>query len=95
MPERLTSDMAGWFLKTASPADVYRIQLCEKLRKIEALFAGGRSGRRAAHGGEAALERVRERLTELGWQNPSIEMQFSMPDQWSRHCFLPCAGVMA
>jgi hypothetical protein len=31
---------------------------------------------------------VRERLTELGRQDPSIEMQFSMPDQWSRHLFL-------
>ena len=62
-------------------------QLREKLRKIEALFAGaGTAGERLA--AEAALERVRERLTELGRQDPSIEMQFSMPDQWSRHLFL-------
>ena len=40
-------------------------QLREKLRKIEALFAGaGTAGERLA--AEAALERVRERLTELG-----------------------------
>jgi hypothetical protein len=31
---------------------------------------------------------VRERLAELGRQDPSIEMQFSIPDQWSRHLFL-------
>lgn len=70
-------------------------QLREKLRKIEALFAGaGTAGERLA--AEAALERVRERLTELGRQDPSIEMQFSMPDQRSRHLFLAfcrCYGM--
>ena len=40
-------------------------QFREKLRKIEALFAGaGTTGERLA--AEAALERVRARLTELG-----------------------------
>jgi hypothetical protein len=62
-------------------------QLREKLRKIEALFAGaGTAGERLA--AEAALERVRARLGELSRPDPSIEMQFSMPDQWSRHLFL-------
>ena len=55
----------------------------EKLRKIETLFAGaGPAGERLA--AEAALER----LAELGRQDLPIEMQFSMPDQWSRHLFL-------
>ena len=45
------------------------------------------------HGGErlaaeAALERVRARLSELGRQDAPIEMQFSMSDQWSRHLFV-------
>jgi hypothetical protein len=62
-------------------------QLREKLRKIEALFVGaGTAGERLA--AEAALERVRAHLAELGRQDPSIEMRFSMPDQWSRHLFL-------
>src|SRR5450631_2944009 len=62
-------------------------QLREKLRKIEALFAGaGTAGERLA--AEAALERVRARLAEIGRQDPPVEMQFSMPDQWSRHLFL-------
>src|SRR5271168_3752102 len=62
-------------------------QLREKLRKIEALFAGaGTSGERLA--AEAALERVRARLSELGQKDPPVETQFSMPDQWSRHLFL-------
>ena len=63
------------------------LQLREKLRKIEALFAGaGTSGERLA--AEAALERVRARLSELGRQDAPIEMQFSMSDQWSRHLFV-------
>jgi hypothetical protein len=62
-------------------------QLREKLRKIEALFASvGTSGERLA--AEAALERVRASLSELGQKDPPVETQFSMPDQWSRHLFL-------
>src|SRR5271155_957251 len=62
-------------------------QLREKLRKIEALFSGaGTTGERLA--AEAALERVRARLSELGQKDPPVEIQFSMPDQWSRHLFL-------
>lgn len=62
-------------------------QLREKLRKIEALFAGaGTSGERLA--AEAALERIRSRLAELEPRDPAIEVQFSMPDQWSRRLFV-------
>src|SRR5580658_2223233 len=61
-------------------------RLREKLRKIEALFAGaGTTGERLA---AAAAERVRARLTELSRKGSPVEMQFSMPDQWSRHLFL-------
>ena len=62
-------------------------QLREKLRKIEALFAGaGTSGERLA--AEAALERVRARLSELGRQDAPIEMQCSMSDQSPRRLFV-------
>jgi hypothetical protein len=62
-------------------------QLREKLRKIEALFVGaGTAGERLA--AEAALARVRAKLAELERQDPAAEMQFSMPDQWSRHLFV-------
>lgn len=62
-------------------------ELREKLRKIEALFAGGGTeGERIA--AEAALERVRARLADLQRRDPPIEMQFSLPDQWSRRLFL-------
>src|SRR5262245_57696231 len=62
-------------------------RLRDKLRKIEALFAGaGTEGERLAAG--AALERIRARLEDKSRQEVAIEMQFSVPDQWSRHLFL-------
>jgi hypothetical protein len=62
-------------------------QLRDKLRKIEALFVGaGTAGERLA--AEAALERVRAKLQESERLDPPVEMQFSMPDQWSRHLFV-------
>jgi hypothetical protein len=61
--------------------------LREKLRKIEALFAGaGTAGERSA--AEAALLRIRAKLDDLGRQETATEMQFSMADSWSRHLFL-------
>ena len=62
-------------------------QLHEKMRKIEALFAGaGTEGERLAAG--AALARVRARLAALQRDAPPVEMQFSLSDQWSRQLFL-------
>ncbi len=62
-------------------------QLREKMRKIEALFAGaGTEGERLAAG--AALTRVRARLAALQRDAPPVEMQFSLTDQWSRRLFL-------
>jgi hypothetical protein len=61
--------------------------LREKLRKIEALFAGaGTAGERLA--AEAALERVRAKLAETERRDPPVEMQFSLGDPWSRHLFV-------
>jgi hypothetical protein len=54
------------------------------------LFAGaGTAGERLA--AEAALHRIRARLAEFGRRDAAIEMQFSMPDQWSRLLFLALA----
>jgi hypothetical protein len=65
-------------------------QLRDKLRKIEALFAGaGTAGERMA--AEAALARVRARLAEFGERDAPIDLQFSMADQWSRLLFLALA----
>ena len=62
-------------------------ELRERLRKIEALFAGaGTVGEKLA--AEAALERVRARLAELQGRDELVEMQVSLGDQWSRQLFL-------
>src|SRR3984957_21304524 len=68
-------------------ADVDRIPVAREVAEDRGPVRWGRDGRRTARW-EAALERVRARLGELSRQDPSIEMQFSMPDQWSRHLFL-------
>jgi hypothetical protein len=61
--------------------------LRDRLRKIEALFAGaGTAGERLA--AEAALERVRARLAELEHREPPIEVKLTLPDEWSRRLFL-------
>lgn len=60
--------------------------LRDKLRKIEALFAGaGTAGEKLA--AEAALQRVRARLAESA-KREVVELQFSLADQWSRTLFL-------
>jgi hypothetical protein len=61
--------------------------LRDKLRKIEALFAGAATaGEKAAAG--AAAERIRERLGETANKESSIEWKFSIPDVWSRQLFI-------
>lgn len=61
--------------------------LLARLRKIEALMAGaGTAGEREAAG--AARERVRARLAEQARRDPPVELQFSMPDAWSRQLFV-------
>ena len=54
--------------------------LQEKLRKIEALYAGaGTPGERDA--AEAALERLRARLAKQQASEPPVEVQFSLGDE--------------
>jgi hypothetical protein len=61
--------------------------LKEKLRKIEALFAGAATaGERAAAG--AAADRIRARLRESEGRERPVEMRFSLPDPWSRRLFI-------
>jgi hypothetical protein len=61
--------------------------LREKLRKIEALFAGAATpGEKAAAG--AAAERIRERLGKTSGTEKSVELKFSIPDVWSRQLFI-------
>jgi hypothetical protein len=61
--------------------------LREKLRKIEALFAGAATqGERVAAG--AAAERIRDRLGLAAGKEKAIEMKFSISDVWSRQLFV-------
>jgi hypothetical protein len=61
--------------------------LREKLRKIEALFAGAATaGERAA--ADAAAERIRERLQGFEAREEAVEIKFSLHDPWSRRLFV-------
>jgi hypothetical protein len=62
-------------------------KLIEKLRLIEALYAGATTeGEKIA--AERARERILERLKHWEEQDPPIEYRFSMADMWSRKVFL-------
>ncbi len=61
--------------------------LREKLRKIEALFAGAATaGEKGA--ADAAAERIREKLASSAATDPPAEMRFSVPDIWSQRLFI-------
>lgn len=61
-------------------------RLIEKLRLIEALFAGSETeGEREAAG--RARERILERLKSLEREDPPVEYRFSLGDMWSRKVF--------
>jgi hypothetical protein len=61
--------------------------LRDKLRKIEALFAGAATaGEKAAAG--AAANRIRARLKEAEKREKPVEIRFSLPDPWSRQMFI-------
>ena len=61
--------------------------LREKLRKIEALFAGaGTPGEKSAAG--AAADRIRARLRRDAGSETAVEVRFSIPDIWSRQLFM-------
>lgn len=62
-------------------------KLLQKLRDIEALFAGATTdGERTAAGN--ARERIRERLREQARHAPPEEYKFTMADVWSTKLFL-------
>ena len=62
-------------------------RLRDKLRKIEALFAGAATvGEKAA--ADAAAERIRARLGKAAGSEAPAEIKFSIPDSWSRQLFI-------
>ncbi len=76
------STLAFWRYPSVDEA-----RLIEKLRRIEALYAGASTpGERVA--AERAQARILARLRELEREDPPVEYQFSMPDVWSRRVFI-------
>ena len=66
-----------------TPEDALR----DKLRKIEALYAGGATaGERSA--AQAAAERIRARLAATAKTEESTETRFSITDAWSRQLLI-------
>ena len=62
-------------------------RLREKLRKIEALYAGAATpGEKAAAG--AAAERIRGQFNSASQKERAEECKFSIPDPWSRKLFI-------
>lgn len=62
-------------------------RLIEKLRAIEALFAGATTpGERVA--ADRARQRIRERLEAWEREDPPVEYRFTMADMWSRKVFV-------
>ena len=62
-------------------------RLREKLRKIEALYAGATTaGEKAAAG--AAADRIRGQFETASKNEKAEEFKFSIPDPWSRQLFI-------
>lgn len=62
-------------------------RLLEKLRRIEALFAGATTpGEREA--AAEARRRIQARLDATAREDPPTEYKFSLPDAWSRKVFV-------
>ena len=62
-------------------------ELREKLRRIEALFAGAKTdGERMA--AQAAMERIRARLKDTQEREQDREFKFTLTDEWARKLFV-------
>ena len=62
-------------------------KLIEKLRLVEALFAGATTeGEQVA--ADHARQRILERLRSMEAEDPPVEYRFSMGDMWSRRVFV-------
>lgn len=62
-------------------------KLIEKLRRIEALFAGATTkGEKGAAFG--ALERIQKKLLDLQKNDPPVEYKFSLSNEWSKKLFI-------
>jgi len=62
-------------------------RLREKLRKVEALFAGASTRGEQMAAGEA-IERIKKRLAESGHAQKPLEFRIALADGWSRRLFV-------
>ena len=62
--------------------------LLEKLRKIEALYAGTKVDGGEREAARRAAERIRERLAELRGREREVELLYRLPDPWKRRLFI-------
>ncbi len=61
--------------------------LLERLKKVEALFAGAATdGEREA--ARTVAEQIRARLAAMRAQEPDVEFQCSIPDPWAQRLFV-------
>ncbi len=61
--------------------------LAEKLKRIEALFAGATTqGEKVAAGN--AIERIKKRIEEFQVSDPPVDYKFSLNNRWSRRLFV-------
>lgn|GEM_PF-193792 len=75
----LLSRSLGW-------AQMDEAKLLEKLRKLEALHAGGATeGERTA--AKLGRDRILKRLKEIEKTDPPVEYRFTLNDMWSRRLF--------
>ncbi len=62
-------------------------KLADKLKRIEALFAGATTdGEKIA--AEAAIQRIKDKLRKYKIVDPPIEYKFSLTNTWSRRLFV-------
>lgn len=62
-------------------------KLADKLKRIEALFAGATTdGERVA--AEAAIQRIKDKIRKCKIVDPPIEYKFSLANTWSRRLFV-------
>lgn len=62
-------------------------KLIEKLKRIEALFAGATTeGEKGA--AFNAMERIQKKLRKQQKEDPPVEYKFSLPNEWSKRLFI-------
>jgi hypothetical protein len=72
-------------LKEPAFDDIDRLR--EKLRKVEALFAGA-STKGEQMAASEAIERIKKRLAESGHAQKPVEFKITLADGWSRRLFV-------